>query len=798
MNPGLLTATNNVNADPTKMWYGVVEGTSDPDPALGRVKVRIFGFHTDDRKILPTDDLPWSVLMRPTTTPESTGALKAGNVVCGIFMDGEDCQQPLILGSLFTKLKTLGAELGTPDDYQNIGSAHRIEYTNPQPAQTAESGVVQQSSQQPPNAANPAATGGNVVVAQKKSENEEKSLLKKLEQVFMALGAALQGSEYYNGGGVKLTQDVDKTQATIPVSRTSSLPPRGWFRLGSEELTYEGYNKKNLLNVKRGVKYGTNGGTTNPATHSKGTTVQFFGEAFTRKNPTSKYTGKEIKVAEEIKKAIEVANGYVTGVFNKVKGWLLNLASEIIAKISLFFKSPIPMTLKIICDALMMILKAIACLITNDFINSIVGLIAGGLESLLISMVNEIISKAMSLLDMVQQCLQSVFDAVTSLVTAITSITSMISQVASMFGNIGNISNITSVASIISLLANLLGMFLCNKPKENPNQYYKMNNGMTPSGCEDKPPAKVYDKTQLDCLDQFDVANLVLGSLSAPVTALNTILDYGGGIIHQFDSTPDFIRSHMELGNGNALVATKEGIRITTAGSKEEVIIQNGVVKVRGNYIVDVDGDISFNSGGNFTINCKDFSVVNRGLQRHESLGEAELLYKDSVHIKPINQYLVTGAKVGLTASGGVEFAGGHLTSLVSEINWASLGSTNSLSIFKNGITGLKTKVVAAADSALVGGAKTDTVAGVRGNQTGAAESNTTGAVTNNTVGAAEINNAGAARVNTSSTQADTTGAATKQTAAKNEVNGARCVTTAAQCEAAACRAKAAAIHIQG
>ena len=47
-------------------WYGVVEDRKDP-LYLGRVKVRCMGFHTDDKSLIPTEDLPWAQVILPAT-----------------------------------------------------------------------------------------------------------------------------------------------------------------------------------------------------------------------------------------------------------------------------------------------------------------------------------------------------------------------------------------------------------------------------------------------------------------------------------------------------------------------------------------------------------------------------------------------------------------------------------------------------------------------------------------------------------------------------------------------------------
>ena len=88
------------------VWFvGVVEDRNDPD-ALGRVRVRCIGFHTEDISALPTTDLPWAHVMHPVTDPSMHGMgstpsfLVEGSYVIGFFRDAGDKQQPIIIGSL--------------------------------------------------------------------------------------------------------------------------------------------------------------------------------------------------------------------------------------------------------------------------------------------------------------------------------------------------------------------------------------------------------------------------------------------------------------------------------------------------------------------------------------------------------------------------------------------------------------------------------------------------------------------------------------------------------------------------
>ena len=88
------------------IWFtGVVEDRNDPD-ALGRVRVRCLGFHTEDLNDIPTKDLPWATVMHPVTDPSMQGLgntpsfLVEGSWVIGFFADAKEKQQPIIIGSL--------------------------------------------------------------------------------------------------------------------------------------------------------------------------------------------------------------------------------------------------------------------------------------------------------------------------------------------------------------------------------------------------------------------------------------------------------------------------------------------------------------------------------------------------------------------------------------------------------------------------------------------------------------------------------------------------------------------------
>lgn len=167
-------------------WFGEV--VEDKDPLqVGRVKVRISGWYTGlDGKFkekLPDEDLPWAVVLQPTNqggqegTGISAGQLKPGAMVMGFFLDGQEAQQPVVMGVV--RAHKPGTVNGVVEsifsgEYDNTGNKA---FTNPVtgqsvpvaqgPITTANSNVQQPSTApgQPVSAANanlPKPAGVNV------------------------------------------------------------------------------------------------------------------------------------------------------------------------------------------------------------------------------------------------------------------------------------------------------------------------------------------------------------------------------------------------------------------------------------------------------------------------------------------------------------------------------------------------------------------------------------------------------------------------------------------------------------
>lgn len=93
------------------VWFqGVVEDVNDPK-MIGRARVRCIGYHTEDINQLPVDLLPWATFLNGTAAMSSPLVLP-GDWVVGFFLDGDQAQQPVIMGSIIgipkQKDKTVG------------------------------------------------------------------------------------------------------------------------------------------------------------------------------------------------------------------------------------------------------------------------------------------------------------------------------------------------------------------------------------------------------------------------------------------------------------------------------------------------------------------------------------------------------------------------------------------------------------------------------------------------------------------------------------------------------------------
>ena len=156
-----LFKTHFVGKDGFVWWIGQVASEESwianipetPDQAAKgfgeRYKVRIMGYHTATPEQLPDESLPWATVMYPVTAGGGgrgnyeSSAIAQGTFVFGFFLDGDDAQQPVIMGCMGYNdygqvMKTLSQRKPfvpfsgfTERDQQDLGAG--VQKANPAP-----------------------------------------------------------------------------------------------------------------------------------------------------------------------------------------------------------------------------------------------------------------------------------------------------------------------------------------------------------------------------------------------------------------------------------------------------------------------------------------------------------------------------------------------------------------------------------------------------------------------------------------------------------------------------------------
>ena len=112
------------------LWYvGVVEDRHDATND-GRIKVRAFGIHTEDKQAMPTADLPWAIVL-----DGSYGGIykipEVGDWCFGFFMDGDDAQHPMVMGRVPGVNLQLPPESGAPNEANYVPAESIQNYGKP-------------------------------------------------------------------------------------------------------------------------------------------------------------------------------------------------------------------------------------------------------------------------------------------------------------------------------------------------------------------------------------------------------------------------------------------------------------------------------------------------------------------------------------------------------------------------------------------------------------------------------------------------------------------------------------------
>lgn len=783
MNPNITNTTNSIIDSPTVMYYGIVESISDK-LKLNRVRVRVFGIHNDNKKLLKTEDLPYAIVINSTSSPSNksgvgTHRLQVGTMVVGYFLDAEDLQQFMVVGSIYSKLKTLGDTiLFSLEDIENPGAVYITKENN-----TKSEKISAAKNTTIINSGNPLGRVDSVPVANGRDGGATNMFLDIQSQI-TSLGNIFKYIEIYDTDNIVLGEDIDKELSFIPLSINTTqiaelvdgaryepvpnyeqLPPKGIVRIDKEIISYSEVNENGLVGiVMRGSPDITSIVPTAKSPHDKGTTVEWLYPIIKNdKAPLvfSKITRQAINFSKEVKRVTKIIRGYITWFVNQVSAYASTLVADAIAKVSLYLKSPTPLLIKTIVDALLVVASQIICSLGKATVDSIVA----NIEQMIVDKINELLqsfyNKSDEISNFINSCSSKIFDT--------------IMQLTSIVQSIGNlITDITNKLPIISAKAN---EFLNNvkKPLENPGaaaSTYEFKLGdITDAGntivtllnflgigCKNS--VGTTDSTYTSCTNYSNLLDCntanpdLIGTLNTWFRPLEVFLDeqdYGGGISTQYDSSPGVERLLIQGPAATSVEMFNDGTTKTVVTKDNyKIVLGSDYIQIQGDVAIKIDGNMSTKVSGNYDLEIGGEYRVNVGSSSQITYGSTHTLklLGDST-INAANKLDIVGTKIGLAGTNGVDIAGGTFSALVSEINLTSLGSLNLMSLHRNDIIGVtdnyvcsgtRTTLCVGAENNLNSSTKTSSVIG-------ACTVNNMNTFTGNTVGAAVWNYATALKI---------------------------------------------------
>lgn len=384
-----------------------------------RVKVRIMGYHTADVGALTDDDLPWAYCMMPVTAGGNQGGMSqsvnfsGGEWVFGFFLDGEDGQQPVVMGVL-----DKSSQLTFPKEIPAVGFKPFSGYTNglvesqhniKVDGAPGESDPTQPDVQQ--------GTGG---VKTKPTLATEGAQLESVRQDIPDHGTKAAHENAKNTGKVKTAQSCadDNPQAGIQLA---------------------------IQRVQSQVAF-----------------IQQQQSIFI--DPLSQKLGN---IQGEVERASQAVSAYMKDIMDKVRGVALQTMSEAMAKISV--ELPIDGMAKDFKKAMDGALEGLGCLFENvigglvdqmgGLLQDMMGRVTGALDCL----VNDVIG---GMLDSAMGAINSVADGITGAVDGVMSAVS--GAVSGVTGALGSVMGAVSLplAAAQSFLASLKALFTCQSETE--------------------------------------------------------------------------------------------------------------------------------------------------------------------------------------------------------------------------------------------------------------------------------------------------------------------------------------------
>jgi hypothetical protein len=693
-NPTLPTSSF-IGNDDWRWWLGTVLNADDADAKLGRVKVNILGYHRPKEK---PADLPWALVMAPTDSAGANGvgsapnSLKPGSFVVGFFLDYPDCQQPVVMGTLLSKIEEVNdpnvqSRWDYPGSYENSITKNNSDVTDrgasaesiADPAKGVAVSMAAAAAAAPHSATNPSGQIIDAPVADGKNGGDKTFTTNVSYAINNITKAVTTARPLPAKATTTLSVDIDSEEQTIPVQNTSDFSDKGILIIGGEKVSYNLKSDKKFVSVKRGAEGSTR------KSHKKGTSVtlipkgEYQGGTSSGVGKSGNITGTFIDSIVDMKKVIDTNLEFIEDaiwwVVNQVKSFLMGQITKILNGIATAAISAIPFFGKILTDVIIFLLKEIACILDTSLVDALLS----GIESAIM----EFINSALSALDGAKCILDSIFSAIFELVEFGNQIFSLVNDVIGSFSSIGDVSNLSNlsqlnVTSILDFIFGLLGIG-CNRDTRDPLS-------LTFSSCS------IADILSCNNSDPYNISLKGIPGRWNPEYS-KTIGTYSeSGSMVSFDDTPYNSRATFLHGPSKSGIEIYDNgdVRITNSSTKNEVVIKDNKIIVHGNYEMVVDGDYNLKVGRDFHLEV--LGMYNVTVNRESKItyaGEHNTYFKNDAKLEANNGLALTASKLGISVSGQMETFAPILTTWSTEQNHTCLGSHNVMCLFRNNFVGL-------------------------------------------------------------------------------------------------------------
>ena len=697
INPTLQNSAFLGNNDFT-WWLGTVENPDDRDAKLGRVRVKILGFHDPFEK---PENLPWALVLQPTTNAAvsgignaANGGLKAGSFVMGFFLDYPDCQQPVVMGSFYSQIRPI---FGDPDSLEaannpgvvNAVTSNKSKTGQPQDSErTNDAGGLASDSvaaaSLPASPSNPSGNLGATSIADGK-DGPAKTLAEDIKRCIEGLGNIFKTGVVYNPNATnpKLTRDLSIEENYITVSNVGAFPPIGIIQIGSEKIGYNGKNEKSLVNIKRGIQ------GTKPSAHSSGASVRYIKKTDTPIEIYGKFTNKVVDLKTAVDRCIQVIRNLVWYIVNKVKSWLMEEVTRILNAIGLSASSPIPYFVKTLTEVVVQVLRTIACTIDEALVDALMNGIEGFIRDFVEGLANDLLTLADNYIQFAEECVNNIFGSIFEIVAIGTEIASAIEGIISLIKNVGNISEmgalfdkdgfvnanmLSNIGNIVGFILNLLGIG-CNRTTESPLQIDWNECALTGNNCNPF---------------NFRVTNNIAGKWNPEYS--KQFVQASERHVIVMDDTPYNNRLVIEaVGSRTGFQVDDDGnIRVTNSNNKVEVTFGKQEVTIMGDAHIKVKGDYHLKVGGNYHLEVDgQYNVFANRESKVTYNGEHETIYSNDAKLSAANGLAIAGSKIGLSASGQLDMYSPAFSTYCTEQNHLCTGSWNLFSMYENKYIGL-------------------------------------------------------------------------------------------------------------